>query len=463
MQTCVGSVNQNIDAIRTNHAVAENLADPDSLYVIVKNSSGAAYTLPFAFLDDYFGWPMMANSVKNTLMPTYARLPVSFVKGEGVWLIDDAGRRYLDGVAGISVCNLGHAHPKIAAVIADQASQLLHTSNLYQIPLQQALADQLCQLSGMDQVFFGNSGAEANEAAIKLARLHGHAKGIENPLIIVAEHSFHGRTMATLSATGNRKVHVGFEPLVSGFVRVPFDDVDAIQRVAELNPDVVAILVEPVQGEGGVNVPGADYLTSIRQICDQHGWLMMLDEIQSGMGRCGSWFAFQRTGENSATMPDVMTVAKALANGVPIGACLVSGAATGLMQAGHHGSTFGGNPLACRAALETLSIMKAEDIPGQVAIKGKQFRQLLTDKLQGCDGVVEVRGAGLLVGVELDRPCGELVARALERGLLINVAAGNIIRLIPALIITTEQLAELADGVAQLVLEFVADDGATQE
>ncbi|MBV1961356.1 MAG: aspartate aminotransferase family protein [Immundisolibacteraceae bacterium] len=406
---------------------------------------------------------MMANSVKNTLMPTYARLPVSFVKGEGVWLIDDAGRRYLDGVAGISVCNLGHAHPKIAAVIADQASQLLHTSNLYQIPLQQALADQLCQLSGMDQVFFGNSGAEANEAAIKLARLHGHAKGIENPLIIVAEHSFHGRTMATLSATGNRKVHVGFEPLVSGFVRVPFDDVDGIQRVAELNPDVVAILVEPVQGEGGVNVPGADYLTSIRQICDQHGWLMMLDEIQSGMGRCGSWFAFQRTGENSATMPDVMTVAKALANGVPIGACLVSGAATGLMQAGHHGSTFGGNPLACRAALETLSIMKAEDIPGQVAIKGKQFRQLLTDKLQGCDGVVEVRGAGLLVGVELDRPCGELVARALERGLLINVAAGNIIRLIPALIITTEQLAELADGVAQLVLEFVADDGATQE
>lgn len=405
----------------------------------------------------------MANSVKNTLMPTYARLPVSFVKGEGVWLIDDAGRRYLDGVAGISVCNLGHAHPKIAAVIADQASQLLHTSNLYQIPLQQALADQLCQLSGMDQVFFGNSGAEANEAAIKLARLHGHAKGIENPLIIVAEHSFHGRTMATLSATGNRKVHVGFEPLVSGFVRVPFDDVDGIQRVAELNPDVVAILVEPVQGEGGVNVPGADYLTSIRQICDQHGWLMMLDEIQSGMGRCGSWFAFQRTGENSATMPDVMTVAKALANGVPIGACLVSGAATGLMQAGHHGSTFGGNPLACRAALETLSIMKAEDIPGQVAIKGKQFRQLLTDKLQGCDGVVEVRGAGLLVGVELDRPCGELVARALERGLLINVAAGNIIRLIPALIITTEQLAELADGVAQLVLEFVADDGATQE
>ena len=405
----------------------------------------------------------MANSVKNTLMPTYARLPVSFVKGEGVWLIDDAGRRYLDGVAGISVCNLGHAHPKIAAVIADQASQLLHTSNLYQIPLQQALADQLCQLSGMDQVFFGNSGAEANEAAIKLARLHGHAKGIENPLIIVAEHSFHGRTMATLSATGNRKVHVGFEPLVSGFVRVPFDDIDAIQRVAELNPDVVAILVEPVQGEGGVNVPGADYLISIRQICDQHGWLMMLDEIQSGMGRCGSWFAFQRTGENSATMPDVMTVAKALANGVPIGACLVSGAATGLMQAGHHGSTFGGNPLACRAALETLSIMKAEDIPGQVAIKGKQFRQLLTDKLQGCDGVVEVRGAGLLIGVELDRPCGELVARALERGLLINVAAGNIIRLIPALIITTEQLAELADGVAQLVLEFVADDGATQE
>ena len=405
----------------------------------------------------------MANSVNNTLMPTYARLPVSFVKGEGVWLIDDAGRRYLDGVAGISVCNLGHAHPQIAAVIADQASQLLHTSNLYQIPLQQTLADQLCQLSCMDQVFFGNSGAEANEAAIKLARLHGHAKGIENPLIIVAEQSFHGRTMATLSATGNRKVHVGFEPLVGGFVRVPFDDIDAIKRVAEVNPDVVGILVEPVQGEGGVNVPGADYLTAIRQICDQHGWLMMLDEIQSGMGRCGSWFAFQNAGENMAAMPDVMTLAKALANGVPIGACLVSGAATGLMQPGHHGSTFGGNPLACRAALETLSIMEADDIPGQVAIKGQQLRQQLTDNLQGCDAVVEVRGAGLLVGVELDRPCGELVTRALERGLLINVAAGNIIRLIPALIITAEQLTELADGVAQLVLEFVAEDGVTQD
>ncbi|MBL4622728.1 MAG: aspartate aminotransferase family protein [Immundisolibacteraceae bacterium] len=405
----------------------------------------------------------MASSAKNTLMPTYARLPVSFVKGEGVWLIDDTGRRYLDGVAGISVCNLGHAHPQIAAVIADQASQLVHTSNLYQIPLQSALADQLCQLSGMDQVFLGISGAEANEAAIKLARLHGHAKGIENPLIIVAEQSFHGRTMATLSATGNRKVHVGFEPLVGGFVRVPFDDLEAIRRVAEVNPDVVAILVEPVQGEGGVNVPGADYLTSIRQICDQHGWLMMLDEIQSGMGRCGSWFAFQRAGETSPAMPDVMTIAKALANGVPIGACLVASAATDLMQPGHHGSTFGGNPLACRAALETLSIMEADDIPAQVASKGQQFRQQLTDKLQGCDAVVEVRGAGLLNGIELDRPCGELVTRALERGLLINVVAGNVIRLIPPLIITTEQLTDLADAVAQLVIEFVAEGGVNQE
>ena len=462
MQICFGSVNQNIDPIHNIYRRVEKSAEPDNGYVIFKNSSGAAYTLPFAFLDDYFRWPMMASNVKNTLMPTYARLPVSFVKGEGVWLIDDAGRRYLDGVAGISVCNLGHAHPQIANAIADQASQLVHTSNLYQIPLQTELAQQLCELSGMDRVFFGNSGAEANEAAIKLARLHGHAKDIENPLIIVAEQSFHGRTLATLSATGNRKVHVGFEPLVGGFVRVPYDDLEAIRRVAEINPDVVAVLVEPVQGEGGVQVPDADYLTGIRQICNQQGWLMMLDEVQTGMGRCGGWFAFQHAGSDSAARPDVMTIAKALANGVPIGACLVAGAASDLMQPGHHGSTFGGNPLACRAALETLAVMKAGKVPGQVAAKGVRIRQRLIDGLKGCSGVVEVRGVGLLCGVELDRPCAELVTRALDRGLLINVAAGNVIRLIPPLIMTDEQLDELADGVVQLVTEFVADSGALE-
>ncbi len=405
----------------------------------------------------------MAKSVSSALMPTYARLPVSFVKGEGVWLIDDAGRRYLDGVAGISVCNLGHAHPQIAGAIADQASTLVHTSNLYQIPLQEQLAEKLCGLSGMDRAFFGNSGAEANEAAIKLARLHGHARGIENPLIIVAEHSFHGRTLATLSATGNRKVHVGFEPLVGGFVRVPYGDLGAIERIAEVNPDVVAVLVEPVQGEGGVNVPGADYLPGIREICNQHSWLMMLDEVQSAMGRCGDWFAFQNVALLGEAKPDVMTLAKALANGVPIGACLVAGDATELMQAGHHGSTFGGNPLACRAALETLAIMEAEGIPGQVVIKGERLRQRLSDKLSGCAAVVEVRGVGLLNGIELDRPCAELVTRALEQGLLINVAAGNVIRLIPPLIITEQQLDELADKVAELVIEFVADSGGLQE
>ncbi len=400
----------------------------------------------------------MNTSSNLAVMPTYARLPIAFTRGEGVWLWDDAGERYLDAVAGIAVCNLGHAHPQVAAAIADQATQLMHTSNLYEIPLQSELAEKLCGLAGMQRAFFGNSGAEANEAAIKLARLHGHQQGIDSPLIVVAENSFHGRTLATLSATGNRKVHVGFEPLVGGFLRVPYNDIEAIKRVAEQHAGVVAVLVEPLQGEGGVQVPDTRYLASVRELCNTHGWLMMLDEVQTGMGRCGSWFAFQSAAGMEGMTPDVMTVAKALGNGFPVGACLVAGAATELMQAGHHGSTFGGSPLASRAALATLSVMEQDGVPEQVAGKGERLRHRLAEQLQGCSAVVDIRGRGLLCGVELDRPCGELVARALERNLLINVAAGNVVRLIPPLIIDNQQIDQLADTVAELVLDFARGD-----
>ena len=400
----------------------------------------------------------MNTSSNPAVMPTYARLPIAFTRGEGVWLWDDAGERYLDAVAGIAVCNLGHAHPQVAAAIADQATQLMHTSNLYEIPLQSELAEKLCGLAGMQRAFFGNSGAEANEAAIKLARLHGHQQGIDSPLIVVAENSFHGRTLATLSATGNRKVHVGFEPLVGGFLRVPYNDIEAIERVAEQHAGVVAVLVEPLQGEGGVQVPDTRYLASVRELCNTHGWLMMLDEVQTGMGRCGSWFAFQSAAGMEGMTPDVMTVAKALGNGFPVGACLVAGAATELMQAGHHGSTFGGSPLASRAALATLSVMEQDGVPGQVAGKGERLRHRLAEQLQGCSAVVDIRGRGLLCGVELDRPCGELVTRALERNLLINVAAGNVVRLIPPLIIDNQQIDQLADTVAELVLDFARGD-----
>jgi acetylornithine aminotransferase len=349
----------------------------------------------------------------------------------------------------------------VAAAIADQAGLLMHTSNLYEIPLQSELAQTLCDLAAMERVFFGNSGAEANEAAIKIARLFGHQQGVESPLIIVAENSFHGRTLATLSATGNRKVHVGFEPLVSGFLRVPYNDIEAIKRVAEQHPGIVAVLLEPLQGEGGVQIPDTDYLASVRQLCDAQGWLMMLDEVQTGMGRCGTWFAYQATSMHT-TPPDVMTLAKALGNGFPIGACLVAGKATELLQAGHHGSTFGGSPLASRAALETLAVMQELDLPEQAASKGRRLLERLSQQLADCPAVVEIRGIGLLCGIELDRPCGELVGQALQRNLLINVAAGNVIRLIPPLVIDDEQIDFLADTVAQLVIDF-ANSGEVVE
>lgn len=391
--------------------------------------------------------------MSDALMTTYARLPVTFSKGEGAWLWDEQGKKYLDAVSGVAVCSLGHAHPTIAAALCAQAQTLVHTSNLYGIANQQALGDRLVQLAGMDRVFFANSGAEANEAAIKLARLHGHRKGIDNPLIIVAEGSFHGRTLATLSATGNRKVQAGFEPLVSGFVRVPYDDIEAIRTVAKNTQGVAALLLEPIQGEGGVHVPGANYLREVRALCDQHGWLMMLDEIQSGMGRTGALFAFQHEG----AAPDVMTLAKALGNGVPIGACLARGEAAELFKPGNHGSTFGGNPLACAAGLAVLDIMQQNDLPARAAALGARIQQGLAAALGDNPHVVEVRGKGLLLGVELDRPCGDLVKRALAEGLLINVTADRVVRLLPPLILSDAEADQIIQQVSQLILAFLQE------
>ncbi|GAA0425089.1 aspartate aminotransferase family protein [Cocleimonas flava] len=389
--------------------------------------------------------------MSDSLMSTYARLPVSFEKGEGVYLYDTEGNKYLDALAGIAVCSLGHAHPRVAEAIADQARTLIHTSNVYNIPHQTELGDKLCGLSGMSRVFFGNSGAEANEAAIKIARLFGKKQGIDRPKIIVASGSFHGRTLATLSATGSRKVQAGFSPLVEGFVRVDYNDLEAIEKIAENSSEVAAILVEPVQGEGGIIVPDEGYLSSIRKICDDNNWLMMLDEIQTGMGRTGKMFAFQHEG----ITPDVMTLAKALGNGVPIGACLAAGKAEEIFTPGTHGSTFGGNPLVTRTALEVLSIMEEQDIPAKAAEMGSymltQFKQALAD----VDGVIEIRGHGLMIGINLNTDCGELVSQALEKKLLINVTAGKTVRLLPPLIITKEQADEVISTLVALIKDFL--------
>ena len=396
--------------------------------------------------------------MSDTLMPTYSRLPVSFTHGEAATLFDHKGEAYLDALAGIAVCGLGHAHPLLQQAIADQAGKLLHTSNLYGIDLQQQLGDRLTGLAGMDAVFFANSGAEANEAAIKLARLYGHNKGIDKPAIIVMENSFHGRTMATLSATGNRKVQAGFEPLVQGFVRVPYDDVEAIQTVAANNSDVVAILVEPIQGESGVNIPADDYLNQLRGICDQNGWLLMLDEIQTGMGRSGKWFAFQHSG----IQPDVLTLAKALGNGVPIGACLAKGNAAETLTPGTHGSTFGGNLLSCRAALTVIEIMRQEQLVDNARIMGDYLIDGFRKTLAELPGVVDIRGKGLMMAIELDRDCAALVQQALEQKLLINVAGGNRIRLLPPLILTRQQADSIIKIVSGIVMHFFQqqDDAA---
>ena len=394
--------------------------------------------------------------MSNALMSTYARLPVTFERGEGCWLWDTEGKRYLDAISGIAVCNLGHAHPAVAKALCKQAGKLVHTSNIYGIANQQTLGEKLTALAGMDSVFFCNSGAEANEAAIKLARMHGHRKGIDLPTIIVMEQSFHGRTLATLSATGNRKVQAGFEPLVKGFLRAPYNDLEALQTIAKHNTDVVAILVEPVQGEGGVRVPEENYLAGLRELCDRHGWLLMLDEIQTGMGRTGRPFAFQ----HSTIKPDVMTLAKGLGNGVPIGACLARGEAATLFQPGNHGSTFGGNPLACAAALAVLDTMSAEQAPERAEELGLRMLTALELTLGEQPYVEDIRGLGLMIGIELDRPCGELVGIALEKGLLINVTAANTIRLLPPLVMSDDEADRLVQELTALITDFVAQDNS---
>jgi acetylornithine aminotransferase len=391
-------------------------------------------------------------------MNTYARLPVAFERGAGSWLWDVNGKRYLDAVAGVAVCGLGHSHPKYVAALREQVGQLVHTSNLYQITLQEKLADRLAAISGMDNVFFCNSGCEANEAAIKLARLYGHKKNVESPAIVVLEKAFHGRTLATLSATGSRKVQAGFEPLVAGFVRVPFDDLEAIKRVGEANRSVVAVLVELLQGEGGVNVCHDDYLNGLRELCAAHGWLLMLDEVQSGMGRTGRWFAFQHSG----VRPDVMPLAKGLGNGIPIGACLAAGPAAELFKPGNHGSTFGGNPLACAAALATLAIIEEERLMENAVAIGDFIRAELAKKIGGLKGVKEIRGMGLMIGIELDHACSELVQQALERGLLINVTVDNVIRLLPPLNFRREEAELLLATLVPLVTEFLDRQSASQ-
>jgi acetylornithine/N-succinyldiaminopimelate aminotransferase len=384
------------------------------------------------------------------VMPTYARLPVAFERGEGAWLWDTQGKRYFDAISGVAVCSLGHAHPSVARAICEQAGKLVHTSNIYRVSLQERLAAELCALSGLDNAFFCNSGAEANEAALKIARRYGHARGIATPAVIVMESSFHGRTLATLSATGNPKVQDGFEPLVGGFVRVPYGDAAAVSAVDD--PNVVAVLVEPVQGEGGVRVPSADYLPALRRLCDERGWLLMLDEVQTGVGRTGTWFAFQ----HHDFLPDVMTLAKALGNGVPIGACLARGAAGEMLTAGKHASTFGGNPLACRAALAVLETLKEHRLVERAGELGRRLLAGFREKLAGNPHVVDVRGKGLMIGIELDAPCIDLVGKALEQGFLINVTADRTIRLLPPFVLSEDEAAHLVNGVADLVAAYTA-------
>jgi len=384
-------------------------------------------------------------------MNTYNRQPVAFVRGEGAYLWDETGKRYLDAVAGVAVNGLGHAHPKLVKAISEQAASLIHSSNLYRVLRQEELADKLCELSGMDRAFFCNSGCEANEAAIKLARLYGHGKGIEVPTIIVMEKAFHGRTMATLTATGSRKTQAGFEPLLTGFARVPFNDLDAIRHVAEHNKSVVAVLLETVQGEGGINVLPAEYLAGLRQICDAHGWLLMLDEVQTGVGRTGTWFGFQHSG----VQPDVMALAKGLGSGVPIGACLARGAAAEVFQPGNHGSTFGGNPLACAAALATLQAIEEEKLLDNARVRGEAIRSGLRQALTGVRGVLDIRGEGMMIGIELDRSCGELVGVARDAGVLINVTADTVIRLVPPLIYGAAEVDALVAALSGVVRHYL--------
>ena len=388
------------------------------------------------------------STAHSHLMRAYARQPLSFVRGSGALLWDEQGVEYLDAIAGVAVTSLGHAHPEITAVIAEQAGMLLHTSNVFRIDWQERLGERLCALTGMQRAFFCNSGAEANEAALKLARLHGQRKGIARPTVLVMDNGFHGRTIGTLSASGNPAKQAGFEPLLDGFVRVPYDDIEAVRQAAEQHPDIVAVLLEPVQGEGGIRVASIAYLRELRALCDRHGWLLMLDEIQAGMGRTGAWFGHQHAGITA----DVMTLAKALGNGLPIGACVARGEAAELFSPGLHGSTFGGNPLACRVACSVLDIMQRDELPLRAAVLGERLLGRLQQALGDHPDVIAIRGRGLMVGIELSRPCKELVGRALsEQRLLITVTRDSTIRLLPALICSEAQIDDIAQRITQLL------------
>lgn len=391
------------------------------------------------------------------LMTTYGRQPIAFERGEGAWLWDTEGRRYLDALAGIAVNGLGHAHPRLVRAISEQAAKLIHTSNLFHIPLQEALATKIAELSGMDKVFFANSGAEANEAAIKLARLYGTRKGIEEPAIVVMEKAWHGRTIATLAATGSAKASQGFGKPISGFLRVPYNDMTAIDALAREHPEIVAVLFEPVQGEGGIRLADGAFQRELHAFCRERGWLYMVDEVQCGIGRTGAWFAFQHAG----VLPDVMTLAKGLGSGVPIGACVGSGAAADVFQPGNHGTTFGGGPLVCRAALETLNVMEEESLLENARARGEDMLAQLSSALKGQAGVKEIRGHGLMIGVELDRPCGVLVSEALKAGLVMNVTQDTVVRLLPPLILKEEEAKEIVRIVVELIARFLSIEGSS--
>ena len=389
----------------------------------------------------------------DALMNTYGTPSIALVKGEGVWLWDAQGNKYLDALSGIAVCGLGHSHPSVAKAVAEQAGLLTHCSNYFSIPNQETLADKLCTASGMSNVFFGNSGAEANEAALKIARLHGHKKGIKLPTILVMDNAFHGRTLATLSASGGRRVQAGFEPLVRGFARAPFNDMESLTIVADNNTDICAILVEPIQGEGGVRLASTGYLKQLREFCDQRGWLLMLDEVQTGNGRTGKYFYFQHSG----IIPDVVTTSKGLGNGVPIGACLAHGAAAKLMQPGNHGSTFGGNPLACAAALATIMTLQDENLSARAAVLGDRIITGFKAALVGIEHVVDIRGKGCMIGIELNKPCKSLFATAMAAGLVINVTDDSVIRLLPPFIMTDGEADQVVAILAPLIKDFKQD------
>lgn len=387
-----------------------------------------------------------------SLITTYNPLPITFTHGKGVWLYDEKGNDYLDTFSGIAVCGLGHAHPDVTDTISQQAARLIHTSNAFQIKEQQLLAEKLTHLTGMEQVFFSNSGAEANEAAIKLARLYGHKKGIETPSIIVMENAFHGRTMATLTASGSRKVQAGFEPLVPGFIRAPFNDIDAIHAIAANRNDVVAIMLEPIQGEGGIIAANETYLRAIAALCEKNDWLFIVDEIQTGNGRTGKLFASLNIG----AQPDILTTAKGLGNGMPIGACLMKGRANDLFKPGNHGSTFGGNPLACATALTVLNVIERDNLCAQVMQNGIFLKDKLHQELDAHANVRSIRGRGFMLGIELDRPANDIKRIGLEHNLLLNVTAETVIRLLPALIISQDEINELVVRLVRVINQFVA-------